>query len=143
MERKSGDYLTSSVGGETVRAFIPAPLPPVPPLDMHGALLRELEKANHGLGKLDAMAEVFPDINLFLCQFIRKEALLSSQIEGTQSSFSDLLLYEIDQLPGVPLDDTEEVSNYIAALNHGLQRLQRSEERRVGKECRSRWSPYH
>ena len=124
MERKSGDYLTSSVGGETVRAFMPAPLPPDPPLDMHGALLRELEKANHSLGKLDAMAAVFPDINLFLYQYIRKEALLSSQIEGTQSSFSDLLLYEIDQLPGVPLDDTEEVSNYIAAQNHGIQRLQ-------------------
>ena len=70
------------------------------------------------------MADVFPAINLFLYQYIRKEALLSSQIEGTQSSFSDLLLYEIDQLPGVPLDDTEEVANYIAALNHGLHRLQ-------------------
>ena len=124
MERKSGEYITSTTGGETVRAFIPAPLPPDPPLQMHGALLRELEKANHGLGKLDAMADVFPDINLFLYQYIRKEALLSSQIEGTQSSFADLLLYEIDQLPGVPLGDTEEVSDYIAALNHGLQRLQ-------------------
>lgn len=124
MERKSGEYLTSSTGGETYQAYIPAPLPPDPPLDLSGALLRELEKANYSLGKLDTMAEVFPDINLFLYQYIRKEALLSSQIEGTQSSFSDLLLYEIDQLPGVPLDDTEEVSNYIAALNHGLQRLQ-------------------
>jgi len=72
---------------------------------------------------LDGVATQLPDISLFLYFYVRKEALLSSQIEGTQSSFSDLLLHEENLVPGVPLEDVEEVSNYVAAMNHGLKRL--------------------
>jgi Fic family protein len=75
------------------------------------------------VGRLDGIASVLPDPSLFLYIYIRKEALLSSQIEGTQSSLSDLLLYEAEEAPGVPIDDTREVSNYVAAMNHGLRRL--------------------
>jgi hypothetical protein len=69
------------------------------------------------------MTSAFPDLNLSLYSYVRKEAVLSSQVEGTQSSLSDLLLYENAEIPGVPLDDVQEVSNYVAALNHGLKRL--------------------
>ena len=82
-----------------------------------------LEQANRALGRLDGIGTLLPDMQLFLYSYIRKEALLSSQIEGTQSSFSDLLLYESKEAPGVPLDDVQEVSNYVAALEHGLQRI--------------------
>ncbi len=123
MERQTGEYIASTVGGESVQAFVPAPLPPVPPLEMSSELIRVLEKANHMLGRLDGISHVLPNVNLFLYQYVRKEALLSSQIEGTQSSFSDLLLYETEGVPSVPIEDTEEVSNYIAALQHGLERL--------------------
>jgi Fic family protein len=75
------------------------------------------------LGRLDGLTTLLPDTSLFLYLYVRKEALLSSQIEGTQSSLSDLLLYESDEVPGVPLSDVEEVSNYVAAMNHGLARL--------------------
>lgn len=75
------------------------------------------------LGRLDSVAKLLPDISLFLYMYVRKEALLSSQIEGTQSSLADLLLFEIKEQPGVPLDDVQEVSNYVAALTHGLRRL--------------------
>ena len=123
MKRTTGEFVTTTVGGEMVRAFVPAPLPPEPPIDMTGELNASLEKANHALGRLDGIGQVLPNINLFLYQYVRKEALLSSQIEGTQSSFTDLLLYETAAVPGVPVEDVEEVSNYIAALQHGLQRL--------------------
>jgi Fic family protein len=82
-----------------------------------------LAEANQAVGRLDGMTSAFPDLNLFLYSYVRKEAVLSSQIEGTQSSLSDLLLYENAEIPGVPLDDVQEVSNYVAALNHGLKRL--------------------
>jgi len=82
-----------------------------------------MEKANRALGRLDGMTLLLPDASLFLYFYVRKEALLSSQIEGTQSSFNDLLLYESDETPGVPLDDVREVSNYVAAMDHGLSRL--------------------
>jgi Fic family protein len=123
MERRTGEYITSTIGGESFQAFIPEPLPPQPPLEISGELIESLEKANRALGRLDGISHVLPNINLFIYQYVRKEALLSSQIEGTQSSFSDLLLYETDAVPGVPVEDTEEVSNYIAALQHGLERL--------------------
>jgi len=118
-----GTYVTTSAGGETVRAFVPPPLPPNPPLDIGPDLHDLLEKANRGLGRLDGIARLFPDPALFLYMYVRKEALLSSQIEGTQSSFSDLLLYENKEVPGVPINDVQEVSNYVAAMNHGLDRL--------------------
>ena len=69
------------------------------------------------------MASVLPNISLFIHTYVRKEAILSSQIEGTQSSLSDLLLFENDEVPGVPIEDVQEVSNYVAAMNHGLERL--------------------
>jgi Fic family protein len=118
-----GNYETTSVAGERVRAFVPTSLPPVPPLDLNAERHDLLEKANRSLGRLDGVATLFPDPALFLYMYVRKEALLSSQIEGTQSSFSDLLLFESAELPGVPIDDVEEVSCYVSAMNHGLERL--------------------
>jgi Fic family protein len=123
VNREAGRYVTSSVGGESYQAYLPAPLPPDPPMVLDGELLQWLEKANRAIGRLDGISDGLPDSHLFLYQYVRKEALLSSQIEGTQSSFSDLLLFEMDEVPGVPLDDVREVSNYIAAMNHGLERL--------------------
>ncbi|MDP1716450.1 MAG: Fic family protein [Burkholderiales bacterium] len=118
-----GTHVSTSVGGETVRAFVPSPLPPDPPLAITPHLQDLIEKANRGLGRLDGVARIFPDPALFLYMYVRKEALLSSQIEGTQSSFSDLLLFEAEEAPGAPLDDVEEVSHYVAAMNHALERL--------------------
>ena len=116
-------YVTSTMSGERVQAFVPAPLPPdAKTLDLP-SLQGILAEANQAVGRLDGMTSAFPDLNLFLYSYVRKEAVLSSQIEGTQSSLSDLLLYENAEIPGVPLDDVQEVSNYVAALNHGLRRL--------------------
>lgn len=123
MDRAAGTYVQGSMAGNVYRAFVPAPLPPQPPLQFDGALIAQLERANQALGRLDGMTRMLPDPKLFLYHFIRKEALLSSQIEGTQSSLSDLMLFELDEAPGVPIADVEEVSNYIAALDHGLKRL--------------------
>ena len=81
------------------------------------------EQANQALGRLDGLASGLPDLGLFIYAYVRKEAVLSSQIEGTQSSLSDLLLFENHEAPGVPIQDVQEVSNYVAALNHGLARL--------------------
>lgn len=123
-QRTTGHYVPGSMAETRYRAFVPDPLPPVPPLDLTASqLIARKERADQALGRLDGITLMLPDPQLFLYQYVRKEALLSSQIEGTQSSLSDLLLYEIDEAPGVPRDDVEEVSNYVAALNHGLQRL--------------------
>jgi Fic family protein len=110
------------MAGEQTRAFVPPPLPPHPPIDLSG-FQTTLDLANQAIGRLDGIASILPDPHLFIYMYVRKEALLSSQIEGTQSSLSDLLLFEADELPGVPLDDVREVSNYIAAMQHGLERL--------------------
>jgi Fic family protein len=120
-----GDYAVSRVGGETVRAFIPAPLPPRPPIAFDGRLQRRLEAAVLAIGRLDGASALLPEKSLFLYAYVRKEAVLSSQIEGTQSSLSDLLLFELNEAPGAPLDDVVEVSNYVAALDHGLTRLRK------------------
>ena len=119
---ETGRYETTAVGGETVRAFVPARLPPDPALDL-AALQDRLEKALLALGRLDSLSVLLPDTLMFLYSYVRKEAVLSSQIEGTQSSLSDLLLFELEEMPGAPLDDVVEVSNYVAALEHGLQRM--------------------
>ena len=119
---ETGRYETTTIVGETVRAFVPARLPPRPTLDL-AVLQSSLEKALLALGRLDSLAVLLPDTHLFLYTYIRKEAVLSSQIEGTQSSLSDFLLYELEELSGVPLDDVIEVSNYVAALEHGLHRM--------------------
>jgi Fic family protein len=120
---ETGRYLVQIVGGEQVRAFVPAPLPPAPPVVLDGPLGQALESAVLALGRLDGVWTLLPDKALFLYAYVRKEAVLSSQIEGTQSSLSDLLLFELDEAPGVPLDDVVEVSTYVAALEHGLARL--------------------
>ena len=122
LQSRLGTYATSSVAGETVRAFIPPPLPPMPEVDLSG-LHQRLDRANQGLGRLNGMTRLLPDVRFLLYLYVRKEALLSSQIEGTQSSFADLLLFENDEVPHVPVEDVEEVSNYVAAMQHGLRRL--------------------
>ena len=119
----TGKYNVRDYGGEQVRAFIPAHLPPDPPLDLNGKLQQLLERAHLALGRLDSITALLPEPTLFIYAYVRKEAVLSSQIEGTQSSFSDLVMFESDEVPGVPIDDVVEVSNYVAALDHGLGRL--------------------
>ena len=111
-----------STVGERVEAIIPPPLPPAPPVRMD-RLNSLLDNANLALGRLDGMTSVLPDTDLFLYMYVRKEALLSSQIEGTQSSLSELLLFERAELPGVTLDDVQDVANYVAAMDHGLARI--------------------
>jgi Fic family protein len=111
------------MAGEACKAFVPEPLPPKPALQADEELNDLREKAGFALGRLDGLAATLPDPNIFLYSYVRKEAVLSSQIEGTQSSLSDLLLFEVDAAPGVPVDDVQEVSNYVAAMEHGLRRL--------------------
>jgi Fic family protein len=120
--QRLGRFIVSTFGGETVRAFLPPSLPPIPGVRLE-SLQVLLEQANQSLGRLDGLASALPDLALFLYAYVRKEAVLSSQIEGTQSSLSDLLLFENDEAPGVPIEDVQEVSNYVAALNHGLKRM--------------------
>ncbi len=124
MKRKlQGKYVRNTTVGANVRAYVPAPLPPKPPINWTPALQDKHEKALLALGRLDSVSRLLPDTVLFLYMFVRKEAVLSSQIEGTQSSLSDLLLVELDLAPGVPIDDVQAVSNYVKALFHGLKRL--------------------
>src|ERR1043166_4271262 len=115
--------MVSTVGEEPVRAFVPAPLPPNPPLAPGPRLREALDEALLALGRLDSVSSLLPDTKLFLYSYVRKEAVLSSQIEGTLSSLSDLLLFEMEEVPGVPMDDVAEVSSYVAALEHGLQQV--------------------
>jgi len=119
----TGKYDIKKHGDEDVRAFVPFPLPPNPALSIDPALREVLDQALISLGRLDSVATLLPDIDLFLYTYVRKEAVLSSQIEGTRSSLSDLLLFELEEVPGVPLDDVIEVSSYVEAVNHGLKRL--------------------
>lgn len=121
--RATGEYVVTSHGGEKVRAFVPSPLPPSPPLEVTPQLRDLADQAILELGRLDGIASVLPDTALFLYTYIRKEAVLSSQIEGTQSSLSDLLLFEVEGAPGAPLEDVKEVSNYVSAMEYGLERL--------------------
>ena len=124
MERGAiGEYDVRVVGGERVNAFIPDPLPPDPPLELDGEFLQSMEAASFALGGLNAASALIPDKSLFIYAYVRKEAVLSSQIEGSRSSLADLLLAELDEAPGVPVDDITEVSNYVAALEHGLTRM--------------------
>ena len=120
--QNNGRYETTWMPDETFQAFIPAPLPPVPALDID-PLQSIMAKAHLELGRLDGLSLQLPDTPLFLYSYVRKEAVLSSQIEGTQSSLSDLMLFELADAPGVPLDDVLEVSNYVRALEYGLAQL--------------------
>lgn len=128
MERgPTGHFLTISTTGEAARAFIPSPLPPEPALDFGGELGDLLDGAATALGRLDGISLVLPDSRLFLYTYVRQEAVLSSQIEGTQSSLSDLLSHEVEGAPAALLDDISEVSCYVEAMEHGLARLKQDE----------------
>ena len=118
-----GSYLKVATAGEAFKAFIPAPLPPRPAIDWNPALRARFDSALVALGRLDAVIGLLPNADLLLYSFVRKEAVLSSMIEGTQSSLTDLMLFELDEQPGVPVEDARGVSRYVAALEHGLERL--------------------
>lgn len=119
---RTGRFEVAVFHGEKVRAFVPAPLPPSPGIEMTAARRRLLEGADAALAKLDGAALHLPDIALFLYAYVRKEAVLSSQIEGTKSTLSELMLFELDDLR-IPIDDVREVSSYVSAMEHGLSRL--------------------
>jgi Fic family protein len=117
-----GRYVETAYGSEVVRAFVPPPLPPEPALAL-GDLQQLLEEASRAVGRLDGLTAAFPDLALYIYSWVRKDAVLSCQIEGTQSSISDLLLFENGDAPGVPLHDVQDVSSYVAAMSHGLTRM--------------------
>jgi Fic family protein len=127
--RVTGTYVTNSLSPEPFKAYIPQPLPPDPPLNLSGEHYRLLDRATLALGRLDGLAGQLPRdvVSLYTYFYIRKEAVLSSQIEGTQSSLSDLILYENNELPGVPTEDVGEVLQYVRAMYHGLKRLREDE----------------
>ena len=118
-----GHYVTVTTATEPFQAYVPASLPPTPPIDWSPALRSRFDGALVALGRVDAISTQLPNSALLLYSFVRKEAVLSSQIEGTQSSLADLMLYEINEQPGVPLDDVQEVSRCVAALEEGLVKL--------------------
>lgn len=120
---RSGTFRRMTAGGETYFAFYPKPLPPEPPLAIGASTQDLLDTANQALGRLDGITLLLPDPDQFIYSYVRKEAVLSSQIEGTQSSLSDLLLFEHDVASGVPTEDVRETSNYIKAMSHGLDRI--------------------
>jgi len=119
----TGEYISAIAGGIACKAFVPAPLPPNPPLEIDSKLQGRINQAMLSLGRLDAISTLLPDAHLFLYSYVRKEAVMSSQIEGTQSSLSDIMLYEMEGVPGVPMDDVQEVSCYVSALYLGIQRI--------------------
>ena len=118
-----GRFVETPIAGEMVRAFVPPPLPPEPSIDVL-ALLEPLSLAERALGRLDGITMLLPRQELFLYMYVRKEAVLSSQIEGTQSTLSDLLRFETEAQAGQPIDDIREVSNYVDAMMYGLERLE-------------------
>ncbi len=121
--QRLGRYVRCTTAGEAYQCFIPPELPPVPPIQLDLALQKLLVEASRALGELDSVSNILPNSNLLLYYYVRKEAVLSSQIEGIQSSISDLLLFESNEAPSVPIDDVVEVSSYVAALEHGLKRI--------------------
>ena len=121
--QQTGIYETASIGDGQVGAFIPNPLPPEDVLDMK-YLQHSLDSAIFALGQLHSIATILPEPWLYIYAYIRREAVLSSRIEGMQSTLSDLMLFELTQVPGVRVDDVVEVSNYVSALEHGLRRIQ-------------------
>ena len=117
---RAGRFVKQSAG---YTAFIPAPLPPNPPPQMDGAMVGLLSRADQAVGRLDGVARTLPNPDLFVAMYVRREAVLSSQIEGTQSTLEDVLAFELDpRHRGVP-QDVEEVVNYVKAMNYGLERL--------------------
>jgi len=122
MNKRIGKYSIQKISGESYKAYLPPKLPPEPPLELT-MLYPYLEKATLALAELNCIHKTIPNTALFIYMYIRKEALLSSQIEGTQSSFFDLMLFEHNQKPEVSIEDVEEVSNYVKAISYGLERL--------------------
>lgn len=120
IEGRSGRYIQQLAG---YKAFLPAPLPPEPPISITGDLQRLLSEADLALGRLDGSIQILPNPDLFVFMYVRKEAVLSSQIEGTQSSLQDLLAVEASILSHEHPQDVTEVVNYVAAMNHGIARL--------------------
>ena len=117
---RAGRYITQPTG---YRAFIPVPLPPSPPIQITGELQALLSQADRALGRLDGSIQTLPHPDLFVYMYVRKEAVLSSQIEGTQSSLQDVLAAEARILAPNRPGDVKEVVNYVRAMNHGLKRL--------------------
>ncbi len=117
---RSGRYMKQAGG---YQAFIPAPLPPDPPIAMDTDLIRLLSDADRALGRLDGVTSVLPNPDFFVAMYVRYEAVLSSQIEGTQSTLEDVLQFEIDAKRHDFPKDIEEVVNYVGAMNYGLKRL--------------------
>ena len=124
---RTGSYAQVLFRGEPIDAFVPDALPPLPPIDFE-QLLQPLIDAGAALARLDEAASLLSGHDQILYSFIRREAALSSQIEGSQSSFEDLLRYELDQAQGAPIDDVREVSNYVRALEYGIERLDQGAE---------------
>jgi len=120
LPHRAGRFIQQTTG---YKAFIPAPLPPEPPLEYSGALQTALSIADRNVGRLDALASILPNPDLFVAMYVRHEAVLSSQIEGTQSTLEDVLAYEADAQREDTPKDVEEVVNYVRAMNHGLERL--------------------
>lgn len=118
---RSGRYVTQPTG---YRAFMPAPLPPDPRVRVEGGLQQRLSDADRALGRLDGSVHTLPNPDLFVYMYVRKEAVLSSQIEGTQSSLQDLLASEADAAGAETPRDVAEVVNYVRAMHHGLARLE-------------------
>ena len=117
-----GRFETCFMPSESYRAFIPTPLPPEPPVNLSG-MEHLLGQANRSIGELNGVVDTASDPALLTYMYVRREAVLSSQIEGTQSTLDDLMKYESEQVKGVPVPEAEEVSTYVAALNHGLRRM--------------------
>lgn len=118
---RAGRYIRQPTG---YRAFIPAPLPPDPPIAVAGELPALLSQADRALGRLDGSVLTLPNPDLFVFMYVRKEAVLSSQIEGTQSSLQDLLAAEANLFDDTLPRDVDEVVNYVRAMRHGLARLE-------------------
>lgn len=128
--RKTGEFVQCLEGRESYRAFIPYPLPPNPPIDFDVELSILMDKANRSLGRLDGVTSQLPNTILFTQFYMKKEALISSQIEGTKSTFSDILKAEADQPAKIP-DDTQGVLNYVYAIRHGYSILNNSPEPKI------------
>jgi Fic family protein len=119
-EGRAGRFVRQTAG---YHAFVPAPLPPDPPVHVDAEMLSVLSVADQALGRLDGVIQTVPNPDLFVAMYVRREAVLSSQIEGTQSTLDDLLAAELEPTSaGIP-DDVEEVVNYVRAMNYGLERL--------------------
>jgi Fic family protein len=121
--QRAGRFVEAQAGPDGFWAFHPNELPPDPPIDLDPSLQALVDAANQALGRLDGVTLLLPDPDQFLYSYIRKEAVLSSQIEGTQSSLSDLLLFENEEAPGVPVADVQETANYIRAMTHGMDSI--------------------